>query len=333
MLIAKIIYEKMAMPHHLSIANAKSSSPRRPGHGWVNRSAKPDKASNVTALTKTSLVYSDLRARILCGDLEPGKRLVIRRIAERHGVSDIPVREALRLLEKDNLIKCHPYGSAFVREASDDEIYEIFFIRGLLESAATQLCVNFVSGVTLRRLEVLCEKMEKCTVAKDIGSYSKLNREFHRTIFNALPFTKLTNQIEDLWQSYGWLQLTFRFQPGRMAESNQEHARIVYALRKRSMAAAGRAAFEHKQNARRAFVAARKRSRGKLANALTGSDPIVEEIEMLCDLWQETQWLADVRPAGVSGRVASMTRRLSRNHVNGKAKNGSTKAKPKGLNR
>jgi len=107
----------------------------------------------------------------------------------------------------------------------------------------------------------------------------------------------------------------------------------VYALRKRSMAAAGRAALEHKQNARRAFVAARKRSRGKLANALTGSDPIVEEIEMLCDLWQETQWLADVRPAGVSGRVASMTRRLSRNHVNGKAKNGSTKAKPKGLNR
>ena len=47
----------------------------------------------------------------------------------------------------------------------------------------------------------------------------------------------------------------------------------------------------------------------------------------------ETQWLADVRPAGVSRRVASMTRRLSRSRVNGKAKNGSTKAKPKGLNR
>jgi len=323
------------VPQPQSTAKPKSPSPsRRPDHARVSSgSTEPDKAPNVTALTKTSLVYSDLRARILSGDLEPGKRLVIRRIAERHHVSDIPVREALRLLEKDNLIKCHPYGSAFVREATDDEIYEIFFIRGLLESAATQLCVNFVSGVTLRRLEVLCEKMEQCTVAKDIDSYSKLNREFHRTIFNALPFTKLTNQIEDLWQSYGWLQLTFRFQPGRMAESNQEHAMIVDALRSRSMAAAGRAAFEHKQNARRAFIEARKRSRGKLANASPGSDTIVEEIEVLCDLWQETQWLADVRPSGVAGPVAATTGRLGRGRANGKGKNGSAKSQRQSRNR
>ena len=66
---------------------------------------------------------------------------------------------------------------------------------------------------------------------------------------------------------------------------------------------------------------------------LSRRENAVEEIEVLCDLWQETQWLADVRPAGVSRRVASMTRRLSRSRVNGKAKNGSTKAKPKGLNR
>lgn len=266
----------------------KAQRQRREGReGKSARSAVPATKSNVTALTKTNIVYSDLRSRILSGDLEPGTRLVIRKIAQRHNVSDIPVREALRLLEKDNLIHYHPYGSSFVRVASKEEIYEIFFIRGLLEGAATQLCVNFVTGVMLRKLQVLCEKMEKCAFGSDVEEYARLNREFHRTIFGALPFTKLTTQIEDLWQSYGWLQLTFRHQPNRMAESNTEHRTIVDALRARSGAVAGRAAFVHKQNARRAFIAA------GCAGIADAEAPIVEEIEVLSDLWRETQWPSD----------------------------------------
>ena len=259
---------------------------------------------DVTASTKTSRVYADLREKILCGDLEPGDRLVIRRIAERHGVSDIPVREALRLLEKEDLIRYLPFGSAFVREASDDEIYEVFFIRGLLEGAATQLCVNFVTEVTLRKLETLCEKMEKCAREHNVKEYSTLNREFHRTIFRALPFKKLVTQIENIWQSYGWLQLTFRFQKNRMMESNIEHRQIVNALRQRSITAAGRAAFDHKQSARKAFVAARKhRGTGESATAFGDSDSIVEGIELLCDLWGEAQWPV-TKKAGVSATAA-----------------------------
>jgi len=249
-----------------------------------------DARSGAMAMTKTSLVYADLRNRILSGEYEPGRRLIIRRIAERHDVSDIPVREALRLLEKDDLIRYLPFGSAFVREASDEEIYEVFFIRGLLEGAATQLCVNFVTEITLRKLEQLCEKMERCARESDVIEYSKLNRAFHRAIFRALPFTKLTTQIEELWQSYGWLQLTFRFKPGRMIESNTEHRQIVDALRSRSVSEAGRVAFVHKQSARRAFIEARRRYSEKTASA--GDESIVEGIELLCEIWQESQWSA-----------------------------------------
>src|SRR5690242_10891056 len=105
------------------LAQRRSSARRQPaqvdGAGGGRSSVK----SNVAALTKSNLVYADLRSRILSGELEPGTRLVIRKIAERHSVSDIPVREALRLLEKDNLIHYHPYGSSFVRQASDEEVY------------------------------------------------------------------------------------------------------------------------------------------------------------------------------------------------------------------
>jgi DNA-binding GntR family transcriptional regulator len=289
-----------------SSRSARALKRRRNGRQARADIVAPSAKSSVTVPTKTNLVYTDLRSRILSGNLEPGTRLVIRKIAERHNVSDIPVREALRLLEKDNLIESHPYGSSFVRQTGDEEVSEIFFIRGLLESAATQLCVNFLTGVTLRKLEVLCEKMETCTGKRDVDEYARLNREFHRTIFSTLPFTKLTDQIEQLWQSYGWLQLTFRHQPGRMAESNIEHRTIVDALRERSGAAAARAAFVHKQNARRAFIAARYKGPGKSARASVKDAPDVEEIEVLSDLWQEAQW-----PASKDGRTSFASRSAS----------------------
>jgi DNA-binding GntR family transcriptional regulator len=286
-----------------------------------------DIQSSTMAMTKTSVVYSDLHDRIMSGEFEPGTRLVIRRIAERHKVSDIPVREALRLLEKDNLIRYLPFGSAFVREAGDEEIYEVFFIRGLLEGAATQLCVNFVTEMTLRKLDQLCENMERHARENDVVAYSSFNREFHRTIFRALPFTKLTKQIEELWQSYGWLQLTFRFKPGRMMESNTEHRQIVRALRERSMAAAGRAAFLHKQSARRSFIEARRRGGNKLSTARDES--MIEGIELLCELWQESQWSHGKKAPRQSGpdsialvtaASAQLTRRSGTRNANGTVK-------------
>ncbi|MGH9694652.1 MAG: GntR family transcriptional regulator [Bryobacteraceae bacterium] len=177
-----------------------------------------------------------------------------------------------------------------MRKASNEEVYEILFIRGLLEGAATQLCVNFVTGIMLRKLDALCDGMERATLENNVEEYARLNREFHRTIFSALPFTKLTSQIEDLWQSYGWLQLTFRRQPHRMAESNKEHRAIVEALRARSGAEAGRAAFVHKQNARRAFIAAGCGGTGKDADTAAKEISVIEEIEVLSDLWREAQW-------------------------------------------
>lgn len=257
------------------------------------RPAKRVGTSNAAASTKTNLIYSDLRDRILCGDLKPGTRLVIRRIAETHGASDIPVREALRLLEKDNLIRYLPYGSAFVRGATDAEIYEIFFVRGLLEGVATQLAASFMTDMTLRKLGQLCGELERCTRAQDVKEYAALNRQFHRTIFGTLPSTKLIGRIEDLWQFYGWSQLTFRFQSSRMAQSNAEHRKIVDALSERSMGEAARAAFEHKQNARRAFLAARKPSVGGESDTSAShieAESIIEGIDLLCDIWGGAQW-------------------------------------------
>lgn len=247
--------------------------------------------SKIGASTKADFVYGDLKSKIIAGDLEPGVRLVIKKIATDYGVSDIPVREALRLLDKDGLIKYLPYGGATVREVTDEEIYEVFFIRGILEGAATQLCVNFLTEITLRKLEHLCRSMEDCVQEGDYREYSTFNREFHRTIFDALPFPRLTDQIEELWYSYGWLHLSFRFGKDRMQASNAEHQQIVAALRSRSMVAAGRAAFDHKQNARKAFIDARRLAANLDPRSLPRETRMsIEGIELLCEIWGESQW-------------------------------------------
>lgn len=267
----------------------------------VENTARPQRRTRGPSATKSNLVYSDLRNKIISGDLAPGERLVIKRIAEEYGVSDIPVREALRLLDKDNLIRYMPYGSAFVREVTDGEIYEVFFIRGMLEGAATQLSVNFVTEMTIRKLSQLCEQMEVCAKGGDYKEYSALNREFHRTIFDTLPFKKLTDQIEELWYSYGWLHLSFRFGTNRMEASNGEHRQILAALRDRSMARAGRAAFDHKQNARKAFIAARHQDGGPTEPESFEGRSSIEGIELLCEIWGESQWPASADPPAQVG--------------------------------
>jgi DNA-binding transcriptional regulator YhcF (GntR family) len=109
---------------------------------------------------RSSEIYQELRRRILTGELAPGHRLVVRRLSEEFGCSDIPVREALRSLEGDDLIEIAPYRGAQVRIYRPDEVREAYLIRANLEAAATGAAADFVDDETLAQLERLIEVLE-----------------------------------------------------------------------------------------------------------------------------------------------------------------------------
>jgi DNA-binding GntR family transcriptional regulator len=195
---------------------------------------------------RSSEIYGELRRRVLAGELAPGSRLVVRRLAEEFGCSDIPVREALRSLEGDGLIEIAPYKGAQVRVYRPDEVREAYLIRASLEAAATGAAADFVDDGTLAQLERLIEQMDDVLSADDVTGYSALNREFHELVFSASPYRRLHELISNVWDGHVGMVTVMRLKPYRFHRSNEEHRAIVAALRARDGELASRLAREHK---------------------------------------------------------------------------------------
>lgn len=128
--------------------------------------------------------YSDLRAEIMNGAHPAGTRLTESRLAETLGLSRTPVRDALRRLEADGLVKVTPNRGAEVVLPNAEDFDEIFDVRGVLESHAARRAAErgTADGPALR---ALCEAMEQQLDSLDQGGYdeiTRLNLEFHRSV-------------------------------------------------------------------------------------------------------------------------------------------------------
>jgi DNA-binding GntR family transcriptional regulator len=197
---------------------------------------------------KSRSIYRALRERILSNDIEPGARLVLREIAHRYEASDIPVREALRMLERDGLVETAPYRGARVTSLTAREIEETYFIRSHLESIATGLAAERISDEELDELDELMERMRVAVHAEDGPGFSDLNRQFHQTIVSACGNQMLSELTMEIWQRHSGFQRVFRLVPKRIATSQAEHEGIMDALRARDAERASKLALWHKRS-------------------------------------------------------------------------------------
>lgn len=195
---------------------------------------------------RSSEIYQELRRRILAGEMEPGHRLVVRRLSEEFGCSDIPVREALRSLEGDDLIEIAPYRGAQVRIYRPDEVREAYLIRASLEGAATGAAADFIDDGTLAQLDRLIAQMDDVLATDDVTGFSALNREFHELVFSACPYRRLHELISNVWDGHVGMVTVMRLHPERLHRSNEEHRAIVAALRARDGDLASSLACQHK---------------------------------------------------------------------------------------
>jgi DNA-binding GntR family transcriptional regulator len=197
---------------------------------------------------KSQSIYRALRERILSNELAPGTRLVLRDMANQYESSDIPVREALRMLERDGLIEMVPHRGARVTTLTAREIEETYFIRGHLESIATGLAAERITEAELATLERLMTRMRKAVDAQNGPGFSDLNHEFHETIVAACGNEMLRELTMDIWQRHSGFQRVFRMVPERLAASQAEHEGIMAALRARDAKRAAELALWHKRS-------------------------------------------------------------------------------------
>src|SRR5436309_9957000 len=132
-------------------------------------------------------VKSVLLQRIVSGYYAPGDRLVEIRIAEELGVSQAPVREALRDLESVRLVESAPFRGARVRQVSDAELIEVYPIRGALEEVAVREAAKRLGG-DVSALEAELDGMRK---AHDVLEQVEHDVRFHELIVKASGNSRL----------------------------------------------------------------------------------------------------------------------------------------------
>ncbi len=144
------------------------------------------------------VVFNTLRDAILTGKLEPGERLMENQLAEKLGVSRTPIREALRMLELENLVELTPRKGAQVLDMSEKDVVNVLEIREVLEGLATQLACKKMTNELLQELKQAEQEMEQSVQQENIEKMVNADERFHDVIFLSTENEKLIQIFNNL---------------------------------------------------------------------------------------------------------------------------------------
>jgi len=147
--------------------------------------------------TAQDAVLNSMRDGILSGALPPGTKLRQEKLAERYGTSRIPIREALRALEYEGLVRSSPYRGFTVTELDADDIEEVYDLRIVLESHAVRLAVPLITDEDLRILEGLYQEM---AAAADGEEQLAARERFYIRLYSMTGRPRLVGLISRLRQ-------------------------------------------------------------------------------------------------------------------------------------
>ena len=200
--------------------------------------------------------YNTLRAGIIEGVHPPGARVTEQEIAASAGVSRTPVREALRRLEAEGLLRFVPHQGAFVTSWSGQDAEDIFELRAMLEGYGARLAAGKASNEDALQLRRLAEA--QCREASErspgyLERIADLNSQFHRRLLQAAASAPLQATLATISSAPLVLQ-TFRdYDDDDLNRSAHHHLEIVEAIEAGDADWAESVMHSHVMAARRAF--------------------------------------------------------------------------------
>lgn len=198
--------------------------------------------------TKAEWVYGRLRDDIVDGRRKAGQRLRLASLAEQFSTSPMPVREALRMLQRDGLVEIESHRGATVAEISWERAYEAVAVRMHLEVLAVEQAVPHQDPESLSRAGRLVDRMDELAASGNAMRFSQANRELHATVEAPCPLRLLLEEIDALWDLV-WRTRSrslFTLIPARMTEAQHEHRAIIDAIRRGDARAARAATEDHR---------------------------------------------------------------------------------------
>lgn len=204
--------------------------------------------------TKSEVAYEKLRQEVFNGELKPGDKVIVPDLSKMLGISDIPIREAIKRLETEGFLENTPHVGTIVKKIDMREYIEFFLIRIELESLATKLATQYIQENDLTFLEQKIDEMESALNNNDLRSFTVLHKDFHCKIYNSSPYTYLSKLIVNLWDKNTLVKDVFFIVPQRAGESDREHRQILAAIRSRKAILAGKLVRQQKQRSLNAII-------------------------------------------------------------------------------
>lgn len=156
-------------------------------------------------------VYTTLQERISNGHFRPGDRLFEQELAVEFGVSRVPVREAIRMLQSAGLVEVQPRRrGVFVRSLDRHQVEELFDVREALEALAADLAAQRSDADDVRRLGQLAAQAREALESSDVEAMAEANTAFHDEVIALSRNELLTSMLHPLHGRLAWL---FRLNP------------------------------------------------------------------------------------------------------------------------
>lgn len=153
---------------------------------------------NMKHKTMASAAAEEIRRRILNETYPPGLQLKQDILAREFGMSRIPVREALLILEREGLIKILPHRGAIVAELTFDEVEELFNMRILLEPYLLERSAPAIPKEAFERLWVIQDKYREALDNDDIAEWNDLNKQFHMMLYQYADSPRIAGTVQNL---------------------------------------------------------------------------------------------------------------------------------------
>lgn len=187
-------------------------------------------------MTKASdRAYDMIRAMILSGELAAGDPVREEALAERCGVSRTPVRDALRRLEADLMIRKTDSQRSFVSDWSLDDVGDAFELRAMLEGYAAKRAAAHMTAEVLRRLRSCNEAIGAAISGNhpDVATFLDRNREFHALVLETAGSRRLTNLLTALIEQPVVWRTAHHYSPEAFQRSYSEHDDLLSAFERR----------------------------------------------------------------------------------------------------
>lgn len=208
-------------------------------------------------LTKSDYAYQVLRQRIMSGELEPGSRLLLRTLAEDMGLSVMPIRDALKMMERDGLVTTANHRGATVTSIPREEVVEAVSIRMWLEILAIREATPLHTKASLAAVKKALPACERAAAKEEGLEFSKANRSLHEAL--EMPASQqvraLIGEVWDrLWQTRRQHSL-FSMAPGNISQQQAQHVELVELVIARQADRAAEAMAAHRQSSLDAWAA------------------------------------------------------------------------------